>query len=99
MKRKKLSYCGHIIRKTNCLEKDLKDAHQDTEQGSTKKTLHEEKTSIINGLGYTSMWQQDLQKTENSRTLCMSLTLQLEDGTRRRDERLTDTYVTIVWPE
>ena len=32
-----------------------------------------------------SMWQQDLQRTENSgRTLCMPPTLQLEDGTRRR---------------
>jgi len=40
----------------------------------------------------TSMWQQDLQRTENSgRTLCMPPTLQLEDGTGRWRRRSVKT--------
>jgi len=59
----------------------VKDAHQDTEQGVVKEDVGEKISA--SGRGYTSMWQQDLQRRENSgRTLCMSPTLQLEDDTR-----------------
>ena len=41
VKQKLTYYYGHIIRKTNCLDRRtlLKDAHQDTNKGSSKNTL------------------------------------------------------------
>jgi len=54
--------------------------HQDTEQRVVNEDVAGEKISA-SGRGYTSKWQ-DLQRTENSgRTLSMTPTLQLEDGT------------------
>ena len=58
---------------------------QNNLQGVVKEDIGEKISANGQGYTYTSMWQQDLQKTENSgRTLCMPPTLQLEDGTRRR---------------
>jgi len=61
---------------------------------SSKKTL-ERRYQRVDG-GYTSMWQQDLQRTgNNGRTLCMPPTLQLEDGTRRRCKLIVDDGICI----
>ena len=74
----------------------LKDAHQDTEQGVVKEDVGEKISA--SGRGYTSTWQQDLQRTENSeRTLCMPPTLLLEDGTRQRLRIIIRKFVTYTY--
>jgi len=81
----KLSYYGHMMRKANCLEKDIipMSAFQGAEVGGDQGD-DGRKTSVT-GRVFGSTMQQDLRKTGRvGEGSYVPPTLQLEDGNKRR---------------
>ena len=98
IKKLKLSYYGHIMRKATCLQKDIiqgcvQGAEVGGDQGDDGR-----KTSVT-GRDCGSTMQQDLRKTGTvGKGSYVSPTLQLEDGNRRRRRRRVSTMSLIgMW--